>query len=297
MTDQDKDSKSSIHGYISRWLLGGGALAAAILLVGLGITASTVQAQVTHIYSGSIDVVDVNCGGGAIDVTKSEDGMSIVIVAVDQTKADGSPVSGTAVFDTGALPIGADGSFSTTFDAFDVPTPDGLSPPDVGAGHTITVAGTFTGDTLIGTVNVSPSSCGNVPFSATTAAEPQPAPAGALVFKGHFEPIFDFLPRETPLDGVPDCGGGDVVITVTPDRTKIFSFELIGNTIGGVPVSLTVQSQPGQFPIDQNGNVSGVTETAVFSTTNKATFGFDTDPHSERHLDHFPDHRPQRRHL
>ncbi len=280
MIDQDvgKDSRDSIHGYISRWLLGGGALAAAILLAGLGISASTVQAQVGRIHFGSIDVVDENCGGGTIDVSQSADGMSIVLVAVDQTKADGSPISGTGVFDPGAVPIGADSSFSTTFDASDVPTPDGVSPPNGVAGHTITVTGTFTGDTVTGTVNVSPSNCGNVPFSAQTPpTEAPPPPAGALIFEGQFEPIFDFLPQPDG-DGVPDCGGVDIIITVTPDRKVIFSLELIGNTIGGVPVTTGVTFQPGESSVDQNGNFSTVTLTPGFSTTNQGKFDFDAAP-------------------
>lgn len=154
MTYQDKDSRGSIHRYLSRWLRGGGALAAAILLAGLGLSTSTVQAQ-----------------------------------------------------------------------------------------------------------------------------EPEPAPAGALVFEGLWEPIFDFLPQPDG-DGVPDCGGGDIIITVTPDRTEVFSIAGTGFTSAGVLDDFAFQFQPGEAPIDQDGNFSIVFEDqeVPVSARNQGKFDFDADP-------------------
>ena len=143
------------------WLAGGGALAVAMLLVALALSSATAQAQQPGaVYVGDVSVVG-DCGELA-GVVVSDDGMSVVHAGVD--------VSGRHFhtdFDP-AVPIAEDGSFTASFEA-DLGPPNGMSPPNGIAGLVITISGTFAGNKLNGTVNVSPSTCGDVPFSAAAA--------------------------------------------------------------------------------------------------------------------------------
>ena len=67
-------------------------------------------------------------------------------------------------------------------------------------------------------------SCGEAPPPPTT---PTPVP-GALVFAGSFEDIYDFTGDTTP-----DCGGGTLALTLTPDGTGIVSLVVTGFNVGG----------------------------------------------------------------
>ena len=257
------------------WLAGGGALAAAMLLAALALGSASVQAQVPGaVYIGSQIEVVGDCGELA-GVVVSDDGMSVVHAGVD--------VSGRHFhtdFDP-AVPIAEDGSFTASFEA-DLGPPNGMSPPNGIAGLVITISGTFAGIELNGTVNVSPSSCGDVPFSAATFEEPAPPPPppGALVFVGTFEPIFDFLPQPDG-DGVDDCGGGGFITTLNADGTETISIETIGLTVGGVPVDGFSVFEPGEYPIDENGNFSNESEAVPgFTARNEGSFDFDADPPS-----------------
>ncbi|MCH7718460.1 MAG: hypothetical protein IIB21_03225 [Chloroflexi bacterium] len=258
------------------WLVAGAALAAAMLLAALVLGSTAVQAQVPGaVYTNAIEVVD-GCAVLA-GVVVSDDGMSVVHAGLDFSgrhfHSDFDP----------AVPIAEDGSFTASFEA-DLGPPNGMSPPNGIAGLVITISGTFTDNKLNGTVNVSPSTCGDVPFSAAAATfgepEPAPPPPGALVFVGTFEPIFDFLPQPDG-DGVDDCGGGGFITTLNADGTETISIETIGLTVGGIPVDGFSVFEPGEFPIDENGNFSNEIEAVPGVTArNEGSFDFDADPPS-----------------
>ena len=257
------------------WLSAGGVLAAAMLLMALALGSTSVQAQEPGaIYAGDLPVVG-DCGGGTIHVDVSDDGMSIVHAGILDVNAAETFLSGDfhSDFDPGAVPIAQDGSFTASFEP-DLGTPNGM------AGLLIIVSGTFAGIELNGFVNVSPSTCGDVPFSAETFEEPQPPPAGSLVFVGTFEPIFDFLPQPDG-DGVDDCGGGDIITTLNPDGTEVVSIETRGFNVVGRPNDAFLPFQPGEFLIDENGNFSNEAEPlAGFTVRNEGSFDFDADPPS-----------------
>ena len=264
------------------WLSGGGALAVAMLLVALALGSPTVQAQEPGaFYSGEVPLVG-DCGGGTIHVNVGDDEVSVVHTGIFDFNAAETFLSGEfhTNFDPGAIPIAQDGSFTASFEPDLGPAEEG-DPGDM-AGLVIVVSGTFAGIELNGFVNVSPSTCGDMAFSARTFEQqpPPPPPPGALVFVVSFEPIFDFLPQPDG-DGVDDCGGGTFSTTLNPDGTEVISSEVTAFTVAGGPVTVVFQFEPGEFPIDENGNFSNESEPLPgFSSLNEGAFDFAADPPS-----------------
>ena len=157
-------------------LLGAGALAVAVLLIGLAAGSTGVQAQEGGAsYGGPVDVlVAATCGGGSITLTVSDDAASITELTFDGTYVGAvlvntlsDPPGGPFVI-TLATPIAiaADGSFTQTIQPL----------PGVDA----EITGQFTGTTVTGTFGVASLSCVDVPFSAEEGVVPPtstPAPA------------------------------------------------------------------------------------------------------------------------
>ncbi len=271
--DMGKDPRGrELKGHLLWWLMSAAALAVAAFFASLALGSTTARAQVASAsYSAIIDAPTADCGGGSIIVEVHDDAASIRLIGLTGFSADGTTFDAlVGVLDPGAVPIADDGSFTTSSEA--TPGDDDLSPPN--GGFTATVSGTFTDNRLDGTVNVSPSTCGDVPFSAVLPEleEPVPPPEGALVFEGHFEALF------VSTNGL-ECGGGEIIVAVYPDRTSVFSFEMRGNTIGNIVFDAFDQFEPGEFPIDENATFSHLLfEEGGFDTLDEGAFDFEADP-------------------
>ena len=159
-----------------------GAVALAVLLVGLAAGSTGVQAQEAGAtYTGAVDVlVEAQCGGGTISFTLSEDGSSISQMVLDGTYVGSIFVNSLSdpagpfviALDPG-IAIGEDGSFSETIQPV--------------AGIDADIQGQFEDDTVSGTFGVTALACVDVPFSAevgAAVAAPTAATTGALPATG-----------------------------------------------------------------------------------------------------------------
>ncbi len=154
----DKIRRSQLFG----WLGGAAALAVAALLVVSALGAGSVHAQEGGAtYTGSLDTLTAECGGGTISLVLNADGSS-----VSQILLSGVTVGGVAV-DTLADPPGgpfivnvalaiSGGSFSDAFQPLE--------------GVDAVAEGTFDGDSVSGSIGVEALACVDVGFTATKAA-------------------------------------------------------------------------------------------------------------------------------
>ena len=153
----DKIRKSQLFG----WLGGAAALAVVALLVVGTLGAGGVHAQEGGAtYTGPIDTLAEDCGGGTVSLIVSDDGSSVV-----QLVLDGATVGGVAV-NTLSDPEGpfvvdvelaiSGGSFDGAFEPL----------PNVAAA----AEGTFDGDTVSGSFGVEQLGCVGVTFTATKVA-------------------------------------------------------------------------------------------------------------------------------
>ncbi|MCH8008340.1 MAG: hypothetical protein IIC91_05695 [Chloroflexi bacterium] len=108
------------------------------------------------LFLGTLDDVDRDCGGGDIDVTVSGNRLSVIAVDVRNLNVHGTPVSASATFGEGTVPIAEDGSFGWTY-----------FPGEV-VGQEIAVIGTVSFAFFSGGLTVSPSECGAIPFSGVS---------------------------------------------------------------------------------------------------------------------------------
>ena len=143
------------------WLGGAAALAVVALLVVATLGAGGVHAQEGGAsYTGPIDTLTDECGGGTITLTLSDDGSSVVQLVFDGTTVGGVAVNtlsdpaGPFVSDV-ALAISG-GSFSDAYEPL----------PGVAA----TAEGTFDGDSVSGSFGVEALDCVGVNFTATKVA-------------------------------------------------------------------------------------------------------------------------------
>lgn len=106
-------------------------------------------------FTGVIDATG-DCGGGTILLTLSGDMRFVQAIDVEDLSVHGAPMSGSARFDTGTVPIAEDGSFGWTYF------------PGSEQGQEIAILGslTFFRASVEGAVTVSPSECGAQSFSA-----------------------------------------------------------------------------------------------------------------------------------
>ena len=136
------------------------AIAAAVVLLGLGAAAFSAPAHAQvggATYSGNFQEDDgTGCGGGTIDLTLSDDGTQIVSTFVTGAMFGGVPIDDLAVDIDPPVEIADDGSFSATFEAV--------------AGISITLAGSFDGDSVSGSVDVPVLNC-LASFTATTSGD------------------------------------------------------------------------------------------------------------------------------
>lgn len=154
----DNTQKSRLFG----WLGGAAALAVAALLVaGLAATGGVHAQEGGATYTGAIDTLTAECGGGTISLILSADGAS-----VSQFVLDGATVGAVAVNTLSdppggpfivnvSLPI-SDGSFDAAFQPIE--------------GVDAVAQGTFDGDTVSGSFGVEALACVDVGFTATKAA-------------------------------------------------------------------------------------------------------------------------------
>ena len=108
------------------------------------------------LFFGTLDDVDRDCGGGDIDVTVSGNRLSVIAVDVRNLSVHGTPVSASATFGEGTVPIAEDGSFGWTYF------------PGEEVGQEIAVIGTVSFAFISGGLTVSPSECGAIPFSGVS---------------------------------------------------------------------------------------------------------------------------------
>lgn len=108
----------------------------------------------------------------------------------------------------------------------------------------------------------------SVALGATTAHAQE-----NLAFVATVEPMFDFYPPPDG-DGTDDCGGGQVILTVSADRTYVVSDEPRETSVLGNASTTLIEFEPGEFAIDQSGSFSFTTE----GWSKEGAFDFDADP-------------------
>lgn len=148
-----------------RWVAGGGALAIAVLLVGLALAGGTAHAADDGVYTGTASVVEEGqCGGGTIAITVS--GNTITSFIVDGSFAGGVPLNDFQLLPDITLTI-TDDVVNETFE----PLP----------GVATVLDGTFSGDTFTGTLGVESLSCEGIGLSATLGDTGDAGDTGAPV--------------------------------------------------------------------------------------------------------------------
>ncbi len=109
-------------------------------------------------YPAPIETVDMDCGGGDIDLTVSGDRLSVIAISVRDLDVHGTPVSASATFGEGTVPIDEDGSFGWAYFAGEE------------VGQEIAVIGTVSFGFISGGLTISPSECGAIPFGGVNVA-------------------------------------------------------------------------------------------------------------------------------
>ncbi|MCH8949951.1 MAG: hypothetical protein IIB87_06200 [Chloroflexi bacterium] len=153
----DNIRKSQLFG----WLGGAAALAVVALLVVGTLGAGGVHAQEGGAtYTGPIDTLTAECGGGTISFILSDDGSSVSQLVLDGVTIGGVAVNtlsdppGTAFVVDVDLAISG-GGFDAAFQPLE--------------GVDAVAVGTFDGDTVSGSFGVEALTCVDVPFTATKA--------------------------------------------------------------------------------------------------------------------------------
>ncbi len=146
-------------GQLFGWLGGAAALAVVALLVVGTLGAGGVHAQEGGAtYTGALDTLTAECGGGTISFTLSDDGSSISQVVLDGVTVGGVEVNtlsdppGTAFVVAVDIAI-SDGGFDSVFQPLE--------------GVDASAVGTFDGDTLSGSIGVEALACVDVTYTAT----------------------------------------------------------------------------------------------------------------------------------
>jgi hypothetical protein len=144
-----------------RWWALGAIAAAAVALLSIGTASAHVDPGT---YTGDIEEVSANCGGGTISVTTNADGSAVTTIVVTGLMAqdsEGAPktLTGTMNFPDGETPIAEDGTFSAYFEVL---------------ASEIQLAGTFDDGTLSGGLDTVPGDCGTAAYSAVAAATVAP---------------------------------------------------------------------------------------------------------------------------
>lgn len=103
-------------------------------------------------YRGTIGSSESGCGNGGIAVTVSGDRLSVIEIAVDDVDVNGAPLSASATFADGTVPVAEEGSFGWVYF------------PGDESGQEVAVLGSVGLARLSGAVTVSPSTCGAMPF-------------------------------------------------------------------------------------------------------------------------------------
>lgn len=141
------------------WLGGAAALAVVALLVVGTLGAGGVHAQEGGAsYTGPIDTLTADCGGGTVSLTLSDDGSSVVQLVLDGATVGGVEVNtlsdppGTPFVVDVALAISG-GSFDAAFEPL--------------TGVDAVAEGTFDGDSVSGSFGVEALDCTGVTFTAT----------------------------------------------------------------------------------------------------------------------------------
>jgi hypothetical protein len=120
-------------------------------------------------YPATIETVDRDCGGGDIDLTVSGDRLSVIAISVRDLDVHGTPVSASATFGEGTVPIDEDGSFGWTYFAGEE------------VGQEIAVIGTISFASISGGLTISPSECGAIPFGGVNVANSARGGDGLLI--------------------------------------------------------------------------------------------------------------------
>ena len=144
------------------WLGGAAALAVVALLVVATLGAGGVHAQEGGAsYTGPIDTLTDECGGGTVTLTLSDDGSSVVQLTLDGTTVGGVEVN--TLSDPPGSPFVVDVTLAISGGSF-----DGAFEPLPGAAAV--AEGTFDGDNVSGSFGVEALDCVGVTFTATKVA-------------------------------------------------------------------------------------------------------------------------------
>ncbi len=148
-------------GQLFGWLGGAAALAVVALLVVGTLGAGGVHAQEGGAtYTGPIDTLTAECGGGTISFILSDDGSSVSQVVLDGVTVGGVEVNTLSDPPGGPFVVAVDLAISGgSFDA-------GFQPLE---GVDAVAEGTFDGDSLSGSFGVEALACVDVSYTATKA--------------------------------------------------------------------------------------------------------------------------------